>query len=1084
MSANVALAADKVKVSITPTNFPTYEMGPDDPCAYLKDFRVQGLRYFRDKRPVYPYTFKNDYLPTKKDVSYDVVRLENDYIYVDIIPELRGRVQGAVDKSNGWEFIYYNHAIKPAEVSVRSAWLAGGLEFNHPGGHGYTQLDKISYKIVKGDDGSQTVIITEIEPARMMKWQYEITLRPNDLALETKGRFISIVPYTSPFVSSNNAAMHVTKEMELIYPQKTYATGHANGNLKRWDRYSDDGSNWSWPEDTKVALSIFTDGHNGLTEDYWGVYSHDKGIEAGSVVVGDHRQTPGKKYFTWGTSDSGRQWDTFLSDTDGGYVEVQHQAFNSKMDYDYGVIEPFEVKEFSIYWYPIKDMGGFVKASRELTLNYKRLDDSQVKIDMTTSLNIPNAKVQITKNGELIDEMAANFKIGDNITKNLDVETTTRDIIGVKVFTADNRIIMDYLSDVESEKPVINEIQSGKEINEYSINELYTLAMSNYHDPYGVDADVYVKEMLARDPYESRALRMKGTTEVRRGQWEQAIASLEKSLVDGYQAGSAQARFLLGYANLRINNLEKAHEWLCQSSRHREFLDASLFYLAQIEVIQGNYHMARMRLNEVPFSRLTHPDIYSLLAYVNQKLGDKAAAQKALATGFERDPMNFVSYVEDLVVNGETKAKIDNINNLFDRESEQFMGSMVYFETAVFYMNIKDYEMALKVMNIAEDHFGNKCYPFIYYYKGYALMQLGKKAEALDYYAKASAAKTTYVFPYRKTSIDVLADVIANNPKDDIALMYMGDLTYYLHRHDDAINAWEKSYAINANNTRVNRNLAIARHVEKYDSLGQTVALLEEAFAASDQSMRTFTELEALYLLTRDNKGLAKLYDNNLDLIHRKGAYALNVADFYNRVGRPQDAKAVMLESFFSAEEKLLGTPYRHVRYENAAIGCGVELLEAGKYNEAVAAFKEAYLYPENINEAKVNIPVTAPADYYTGLALSKSGKSSEAKSYFEKAVNGRMNDNSVATIYKAKALVELGKQAEAEDLINGVVSTLSKGEPSATDCYILSLAYGFLGDNYLATEYMAEADAMDVNVIYNATYASAFMRARKYSIE
>ncbi|MFI3285374.1 MAG: DUF5107 domain-containing protein [Rikenellaceae bacterium] len=1082
--------SDKVNVSVKKIDFPTYDMGPDDPCLYFKDFRLEGLRYFRDQRTVYPYTFKNDYLPTKQDVTYDVVRLENDHIYVDIIPQLRGRVQGAVDKRNNWDFIYYNHAIKPAEISVRSAWLAGGLEYNHPGGHAYTQLEKISYEIKEYKDGSKAVIVSEIEPARRFKWQYEVILRPNDLALETKGRFISIVPYAIPFVSSNNAAMHGTDEMELIYPQDTYATGHGNSNLKKWDQFSHDGSDWNWIKNIKQSLSVFTDGV-GLTQDYWGVYSHDEGIEAGSVVVGDHRQCPGKKYFSWGTSASGKQWDTFLSDEDGGYVEVQHQAFNSKMDYDYGVLDPFEVKEFSIYWYPIMGSEGFVKASREVVVNFKRQNDKQVKLDMEPTLNLPNSKIVISKNGEVVEQRDFNFVVGKSYNGiMLDIDSTEDDLLAIEIFDKNNRSILQYQTEIVSEKPVVNEIVSFRsgnieELCEYSINELYTLAMSNYFNPYGVDADEFVAEMLARDPYESRALRMKGTTLVTRSQYVEAIAALEKSLVDGFQEGSEQARFMLGYANLQIGNLDKAHEWLAQSSRHREFLDSSLYYLAVIEVLKGDLHEARMRLEEVPFSRLTHPSIYNLLTYVCRKLGDSAAAKKYLATSFERDPLNFQGYIEDLEVNGSTTSKIDKINFVFDRKSEIFLGSQLYLETAVFYMEINDFAQALKVINIAEEHFkGSSIYPFVLYYKGYCLMKSGDKSGAMKYYADASAANTTYVFPYRQSTLPILVDVVECYPNDAIAWMYLGDLLYYLRRHDEAIDCWGKSYELNPNIARVNRNLAISRHVKKYDSIDETIKMLEEAFAASNKSLRMFVELENLYILTKDNERLAKLYDNNLDIIYRKGAYALNAADFYNRVGRPADALKVMLNSYFSAEERLLGTPYRHVRYENGVIGSGKELLAAGKFNEAAQEFQKAYLYPESINEAKVNYPVTTPTDYYVAISYKKAGNQAKATEYFNKALDQKINDYSVASIYKAMSLREIGREDEAKQIIGAIVGKFSTGTISAADYYVLSLAYAFQGNEKMAAESMATAVEMDYNVAYTATYSSAYIQARKYSIE
>lgn len=49
---------------------------------------------------------------------YKAVFLENEYLKVMILPELGGRIQRAYDKTNGYDFVYYNHVIKPALVGL------------------------------------------------------------------------------------------------------------------------------------------------------------------------------------------------------------------------------------------------------------------------------------------------------------------------------------------------------------------------------------------------------------------------------------------------------------------------------------------------------------------------------------------------------------------------------------------------------------------------------------------------------------------------------------------------------------------------------------------------------------------------------------------------------------------------------------------------------------------------------------------------------------------------------------------------------------------------------------------------------
>ncbi|MFN8134047.1 MAG: DUF5107 domain-containing protein [Bacteroidales bacterium] len=45
-------------------------------------------------------------------------------------PQVGGKVWGAVEKSTGKEFYYFNHAVKFRDVAMRGAWTSGGIEFN------------------------------------------------------------------------------------------------------------------------------------------------------------------------------------------------------------------------------------------------------------------------------------------------------------------------------------------------------------------------------------------------------------------------------------------------------------------------------------------------------------------------------------------------------------------------------------------------------------------------------------------------------------------------------------------------------------------------------------------------------------------------------------------------------------------------------------------------------------------------------------------------------------------------------------------------------------------------------------------
>ena len=50
----------------------------------------------------------------KIDKEYTAVVLENEYLKIEILPEIGGRIYSALDKTTGYDFFYKQHVIKPA----------------------------------------------------------------------------------------------------------------------------------------------------------------------------------------------------------------------------------------------------------------------------------------------------------------------------------------------------------------------------------------------------------------------------------------------------------------------------------------------------------------------------------------------------------------------------------------------------------------------------------------------------------------------------------------------------------------------------------------------------------------------------------------------------------------------------------------------------------------------------------------------------------------------------------------------------------------------------------------------------------
>ena len=103
-----------VKVWKETIKLPTYEIGEEEKNPIFLEKRV----YQGSSGKVYPLPVIDRISDEKADRTYRAVFLENDYIRVMVLPELGGRIQRAYDKTNGYDFVYYNEVIKPALVGL------------------------------------------------------------------------------------------------------------------------------------------------------------------------------------------------------------------------------------------------------------------------------------------------------------------------------------------------------------------------------------------------------------------------------------------------------------------------------------------------------------------------------------------------------------------------------------------------------------------------------------------------------------------------------------------------------------------------------------------------------------------------------------------------------------------------------------------------------------------------------------------------------------------------------------------------------------------------------------------------------
>src|SRR5258708_19686432 len=88
---------------------PTYGPGEPDKTPMFLEKRV----YQGSSGRVYPYPVIDKIHDEKRPRTYRLVFLENEYLHIEILPDLGGRIYPALHKTNGSAFSHSNPPLKP-----------------------------------------------------------------------------------------------------------------------------------------------------------------------------------------------------------------------------------------------------------------------------------------------------------------------------------------------------------------------------------------------------------------------------------------------------------------------------------------------------------------------------------------------------------------------------------------------------------------------------------------------------------------------------------------------------------------------------------------------------------------------------------------------------------------------------------------------------------------------------------------------------------------------------------------------------------------------------------------------------------
>lgn len=970
---------ETVKIWEEQVVIPTYEVGAPDKNPMFLEKRV----YQGSSGKVYPYPTTEKIEHEKKDKVWKAVYLENEYLKIMILPELGGRIQRAYDKTNDYDFVYYNHVIKPALVGLAGPWISGGIEFNWPQHHRPTTYMPVDYLIQEHEDGSKTLLVNDVDQMYGTKGIAGFTLRPGKAYIEIQGQLYNRTSLPQTFLWWANPAVPVNDYTQSIFPPDVHSVyDHGKRAVSRFPiakgvyykhDYSE-GVDISRYKNIPVPTSYMAE-----TSEYDFVGGYDYQKEAGLLHVADHHVSPGKKQWTWGCGEFGQAWDRNLTDADGPYIELMTGVYTENQP-DFTWLKPFEEKTFKQYFMPYKKVGAVKNATIHAVLNAE-IEAEGVKLVVYGTERYEEAEIVVTNAGKEIMRKVTTLSPMDIFEEQIAAEVVKPQDVKIEVY-AQGKLLVAYQPKEDKIPKLAEPAEAAKEPSEIMTNEelLLTAQHIEQHRHATYLPDPYYIEGLKRDPGDSRINNAYGMLLFRRGNFAEAEKHFRKAVSRltwrSPNPYTSEPYYNLGLALYMQDNLEDAFDAFYKATWSNEQQEMSFYYLAVIEARRGNYEAA-LELAEKGLIKNTHNiKARGLKAILLRKLGKAAEAKAWIEQNLKVDPFDYVSRFE-LAELSEEKEEIFAQTNKLMRDFQEN-----YLQAARDYAECGFYAEAVKVLEQC-----GKEHPMLAYYKGYYLKNVGRAAEGAAEYERAEKCSPLYCFPNKLEDIAVLEDAIATNPERAKAYYYLGNLYYDKLQFKKSIALWEQSVAIDDTYPTVHRNLALA-YYNKQNSPEKAKVELEKAFALDETDSRVFLELDQLYKkLEVSFEQRLKNYETHQDVIRERDDVMLEYVTLYNLLGRYEKAYEVIMSHTFrpweGAEGRISG------QYKIALTEQAKQKIAKEDYKAAEELLEQALVYPENLGEGKLEGTKDNNIYYYLGVVKNVLGQNAEAEECFRKAEMG-----------------------------------------------------------------------------------------------
>lgn len=962
--------AHQVEVWSELVMIPTYGIGKPDKNPMFLEKRV----YQGSSGKVYPFPVVDKIYDEKEDRQYQAVFLENDYLRIMVLPALGGRIHRAYDKTNGYDFVYYNEVIKPALVGLTGPWISGGIEFNWPQHHRPTTFAPVDWRMVEHTDGSCSVELSEVDQMNGTKGMMTFTLYPDKAYIEVKGQLYNRTSLPQTFLWWANPAVPVNDHTQSVFPPDVYAVfDHGKRDVSTFPIAT--GIYYKHDYSAGVDISRYKNipvptSYMCAHSDYDFVGGYDYGVEAGILHVADHHVSPGKKQWTWGCGNFGQAWDRNLTDGNGPYIELMTGMFCDNQP-DFTWLKPFEEKTFTQYFMPYKAVGAVKNANTEAIANLE-IAHGQANMTVYTTALYEKARVVLTSGSTTLYEKTLTLSpahvLQDSVPTDLPETSLT-----LAIYEKTGRKLLEYTPQSKRIEKIPDPMPPAKQPEEIStVEELYLtgLHIEQYrHATYLPDP--YYLEGLKRDPGDARTNVAYGMLLLRRGLFLEsepffraAIARLTQRNPNPYDS---EAYLNLGLSLRYQGRDEEAYDAFFKATWTAAQQETAFYFLACIEACRGNTEKALEHIERSLTRNAHNLKSRALRGLLLDDLGRHDEASSWYTENLKLDAFDYSSRI--------ALGDIQGARDMMGGRSSSYIECAIdlaeagYWEKAVY---------ALDLCPVAS--------PMIQYHKALYASHFNAvlSAEALK---QAMICKQLDCFPNKPEDICALQYAMDHSANDAMAPYYLGCLWYDHHQFEHAVTCWEKSAELNPAFPTVWRNLALAYYNKKQNAK-QARTLLEKAYALDESDARILLELDQLY------RKIGLTVTERFNFLTKHRDVALKRDDLYveyvtllNLMGRYQEALDLIMAHKFHPWEG--GEGRITTQYATCLTQMGRIALENGDAAHAKELLKQALIFPHNLGEGKLEGATDNHIYYYLGMAEKALKNDDEAKRHLELAAMG-----------------------------------------------------------------------------------------------